>query len=174
MGDVLSEKSLVLMLQVVACTAIIYAFLILVIRFVGRHTLSQLTAMDLMIVMLLGSSVETSMIQGSTLLRCGLVAATVLLLMNRLLTLGMLRSKGLRNLVGGGPTILISNGHFVEEHLIRAGLTRADVMEALRERECGDPDDVRLAVMEPDGQVNVVLKEDKSENPLPHTGERAG
>jgi len=144
------------MAEVAACTGIIYAFLILLMRFLGRQVLSQLSALDLLIVMLLGSSVETSMIHGSTLLRCGFVSATVLLVMNRLLTLGMLSSPRLRNLVAGGPIVLVNNGQFIEESLIRAGLTHEDVMAAIRDRECGDLSDVRLCVMEPDGEINVV------------------
>jgi uncharacterized membrane protein YcaP (DUF421 family) len=144
--------------EAAACTAIVYVYLVLLMRTMGRHVLSQLSALDLLIVMLLGSSVETSMIHGSTLLRCGLVSATVLLVMNRLLTEGMLRSGKLRNLVGGGPLILVNHGQFIQEHLVQVGLTEADVMEAIRERECGDLADVRICVMEPDGEINVVTQ----------------
>jgi uncharacterized membrane protein YcaP (DUF421 family) len=169
MQDIFSTKSIDLMLIVAASTAIIYVYLILLIRFIGRHTLSQLSALDLLIVILLGSSVETSMVHGSTLLRCGFVSAVVLFVMNWLLNFGMLRSKRFKNLVGGGPTILVSNGQFVEENLIKAGLTKADVAEALREREFGDIAEVRLAVMEPDGQVNVLSKSepDGATSPAP-------
>jgi uncharacterized membrane protein YcaP (DUF421 family) len=156
MHDVFSSKSIELMLVVAGSTALIYVYLILLIRFAGRHTLSQLSPLDLLIVMLLGSSVETSMIHGSTLLRCGFVSATVLFVLNRGLTVAMGRSDRFKHLVGGGPTILVSHGHLVEENLIRAGLTKADVLEALREREYGDVAEVRLAVMEPDGTVNVL------------------
>src|SRR5579862_4967527 len=103
--NLFGPNSLRLTAEVAACTGIIYAFLILLMRFLGRQVLSQLSALDLLIVMLLGSSVETSMIHGSTLLRCGLVSAAVLLALNKLLTEGILRSKRFKNLVGGGPTI---------------------------------------------------------------------
>lgn len=156
MHDVFSAKSLELMLVVAGSTALIYLYLILLMRLAGRHTLSQLSPLDLLIVMLLGSSVETSMVHGSTLLRCGFVSATVLLASNRVLTIAMGKSRRFKHLVGGGPMILVSNGHLVEENLLRSGLTKADVLEALRERECGDVAEVRLAVMEPDGTINVL------------------
>jgi uncharacterized membrane protein YcaP (DUF421 family) len=133
--------------------------LILAIRVFGRRTLAMLSPVDLLIVMLLGSSVETGMVHGSTALRGGLVSAAVLLVLNRLLTLLMLGHPRLRNIVAGGPMVIVSNGRFVQEHLKRAGMTEEDALHALRERECGDPDEVRLAVLEPDGQVNVVFKE---------------
>ena len=54
-------------------------------------------------------------------------------------------------------------------NLMKAGLTKADVAEALREREFGDIAEVRLAVMEPDGQVNVLSKSepDGATSPAP-------
>ena len=141
-------------------TSTIYLFLIVLIRFVGRRTLTELTPIDLLVVMLLGSSVETAMVHGSSALSAGFVSAAVLILLNRLLTMAMLKHPRLKNIVSGGPTVLVNNGRIIEENLKRAGLTESDVLQALRGRECGDPADVRLAVLEPDGEVNVVLKSD--------------
>ncbi len=155
-------------------TAVIYLWIIVLLRAFGRHPLAQLGPMDLVILMVLGSSVETSMVHGSGLLRYGFLSATLLSVMNRALAAAMLRSKALKNLCGGGPMILVNHGQFVMEHLKRAGLTKADVMEALREREFGDLKQVRLAVLEPDGDVNVIAEngtddhEDPEDNNPPH------
>jgi uncharacterized membrane protein YcaP (DUF421 family) len=155
------------LLQVAESTAIIYLFLIVAIRLIGRRSLGQLSAIDLLVLVLMGSAVETAMVKASTRLEAGFVSATVLLVMNKLLTLFMLRSKKLRNFVGGGPMLLVSDGKVVQEHLIRAGLTKQDLLEAMREREVGDIADVRLAVMEPDGVINVVAKSDPSTQDSP-------
>ena len=155
------------LLVIARSTAIIYIFVILTMRLFGRHPLSQLSALDLVILMLLGSSVETSMVHASYALRGGFVSVAVLLILNRLFTFGMLRSKRFKNLVAGGPTILVYNGVMVDEHLKRTGLTHADVLEALREREFGDISEVKLAVLEPDGIVNVVPKEDEKQKKSP-------
>ena len=156
MQALFQPKNAWFLVQVAGCTAIIYLFLIVVIRIIGRRTLGQLSAIDLLVVVLLGSAVETSMVKASTRLEAGFVSGTVLLLLNKAITVGMLRSKRLRNLVGGGPTLLVNRGKIVEEHLIRAGITHEDLNEALREREVGDIAECRLAVMEPDGVINIV------------------
>ncbi len=133
------------LLVVAGSTAAIYVFLVVLIRIFGKHTTAQLSAIDLVIIMLLGSSVETSMVNGSSLLRAGFVSAALLIALN-----------AFRNVVCGGPTILVNKGTFVDEHLKRVGLTHADVLEALREREFGDLAEIRLAVLEADGTVNVI------------------
>jgi uncharacterized membrane protein YcaP (DUF421 family) len=144
------------LLPVLFHTAVIYTFLILMLRFASPRQLGQFTAIDLVVVILLGSAVETAMVNGNTSLPAGLVCATTLLLLNRLASRLFLRSRRLRHLVSTGPTVLIHDGKFVDEHLRRAGLTHADVLEALRQREESDVSQVRFAVLETDGTINVV------------------
>ncbi len=144
---------------VILHTAAIYFCLILGLRFLGRRQLSQLTLVDLVIVVIMGSAVETSMVAANTSLLAGLCSAATLLLLDRLLSLLFFRSKRLRQLIGGVPVLLISEGRFLEEHLRRAGLTEADVLEAIRERGQANPDNVKFAVLEIDGEINVVTKE---------------
>jgi uncharacterized membrane protein YcaP (DUF421 family) len=139
-------------------TLAIYAFLILMIRLVGRRMMAQLSAIDFVVIILLGSAVETAMVGASTSLAAGLVAASVLLVSNRLLTMVMVRSKRLRHLVTGGPVLLVHGGHLLRARLRRLGFTEADVLEALRERGVRDLSDVSFAVLETDGRINVVRR----------------
>ena len=96
------------------------------------------------------------MVNADTHLTAGLVCAGTLLLLNFVLGRLMLRSKRLRHLVTGGPILLIHDGEFVEEHLRRIGLTKSDVMQELREREYSSIEQIRFAVLETDGAINVV------------------
>lgn len=144
------------LLTVALHTVSIYLFLILGMRFIGRRQMGQLTVVDLVIIILMGSAVETAMVAGNVSLVAGLVCAGILLLTNRLLALFFLRSRRWRHLVCCGPMLLVHDGRFVEENLRRAGLTEADVVEAIREREKASPQDVRFAVLESDGEINVV------------------
>ncbi len=148
-----------LYLGVAMNTAIIYSFLIFGVRLAGRRQLGQLTSLDLLILILLGSAVETAMVRASTSLKAGLVSAAVLLLMNRLLNFAMQRSKRFSHLVGSGPLLLVHNGRFVEENLKRLGMTKTDVIEAIRERECASIKELRYAVFEPNGEVNIVYRD---------------
>jgi uncharacterized membrane protein YcaP (DUF421 family) len=102
---------------VVGSTTGIYLFLLLMLRLFGRRQLGQLTVIDLIVVLVLGSAVETAMIHGDLSLPAGLTSATTLLVLNRLLTWAFLRSTRLRHLVGGGPILLVQNGSVIENHL---------------------------------------------------------
>ena len=141
---------------VAGTTACIYGWIIVLLRLVGRRELGQLTVIDLVVFLTLGSAVETAMIHGNTTLPAGLISAATLLAMNRLLTLVFLRSERLRHLVGGGPILLVHDGDLIADHLRKAGLNADDVAEALRSRGYRGLPDVRYAVLETDGTITVV------------------
>jgi uncharacterized membrane protein YcaP (DUF421 family) len=139
-------------------TFIIYVYLIVLVRVFGRRQLGQLTVIDLLVIILLGSTVETAMINGNTAIRAGLLSAFTLMATNLVITKLFGHSRRLRHFVGSEPYLLIHNGVFVDENLKRCGLTHDDVMQALRGRECDDLETVRSAILEVDGTVNVIRK----------------
>ena len=143
-------------MEAVASTAALYLLLCAALRLLGRRQLGQLTVIDLVVVLLLGSAVETAMIHGDTSLPVGLASAATLLILNGLLTRVFLRLPSLSYLVNGGPVLLVNRGRIVEEHLVRVGMTDDDLMEALRTRGFEGPAGVKLAVLETDGTVSVI------------------
>ena len=144
------------LLVVAGNTVCIYVFLTVSMRVLGRRQLGQLTALDLLVIILLGSAVETAMVHGDTSLKAGLVSGTTLFLLNYAVARQIRRSKRFGHVCGSGPMVLVHDGKFVEEHMRRSGLTCEDVLHALRQREQADLSNVRFAVLEPDGQINVI------------------
>jgi uncharacterized membrane protein YcaP (DUF421 family) len=137
-------------------TIAIYLFLIVSLRLAGRRPVTQITFVELVVITILGSSVETAMVAGNTSLPAGLVAATVLLLANRLLAVALGRWPRLQRIVLGRPVIIVHDGALHLGNLRRVGLTPADVESAIRERGYPGPEAVRYAVLEIDGSVGVI------------------
>ena len=141
---------------IAAATAVVYLFLVALFRFLGRRALAELSPVDLVVMLCLGSAVETAMIRADTSLAAGLTSAATLLLTNRILTSAVVRHKWLRRLVNGGPTLLVHNGRFLANRAARCGLSRSDVEQAVRQRDLERLDQVRFAVLEADGEITVV------------------
>jgi uncharacterized membrane protein YcaP (DUF421 family) len=142
--------------HVIVSTLLIYIWLVLMLRFVGRRELSQLTPADLMLIVLLGSAVETSMVGASTVFRFGLASATTLFFANKVITVLFRRFPQFRKAIGGQPILIVHDGKIVESRARRLGLSDEAIMEALHEREQCNLSDCRFAVFEPDGEINVV------------------
>lgn len=152
------HHELMVLIPVFWHTVVIYLFLIVMFRIVGRRQLGQLNVIDLVIIILMGSAVETAMVNANTTLQAGLLCAATLMLLNRLITFILSKSRRLRSGFAGNPVLIIKEGKFIEEHLLREGLTHEDVMEAVRERDLFNLDDVRFAILEVDGRINVIPK----------------
>lgn len=165
----MNPETLRSLLVVAGHTAVIYLFLMFLLRLLGRRLMGQLHVLDLVIIIVLGSAVETAMVNGDTSLPAGLVSASTLLLLNRLFSRVLLRTKRLRGLLLGGPMLLVHEGEFVEKNLHRTGLTQEDVREGCRERGVSDLGRIRYAVMEEDGTISVLQKE----APIHRTAEKA-
>ncbi len=158
LGEGFNSKLSILasLFAVVFHTFVLYLFLIFTLTFIGRRQISELSIIELVIVMSLGSSVETAMVAGDTSLPAGLVSATTLLLCNKGLATLLARSDRLRKIVIGRPIILVYKGRLLDSHMRAAGLTEDDVLEGIRERGYGRLDRVYLAVFELDGTISVV------------------
>jgi uncharacterized membrane protein YcaP (DUF421 family) len=149
-------KALLDLLTVVLSTAVLYLFLILALSLLGHRQLSDLGLTELVILMLLGSSVETAMVAGNTSLPAGIVSAATLLLTNRALSLLIRRWDWLGGVLIGRPVLLVYDGRFVASRLREAGLSEDDVRQGIREQGYDDLKQVRLAVLEIDGGISVV------------------
>ena len=154
---------MVQMIKIVGSTTLIYVFLVALLRLLGRRSLADLSAVDLVLMLCLGSAVETAMIRGDTSLGAGLTSAVTLLGGNHLLNVATLRSKRLRRLIVGGPTLVIHNGVVLTERARRCGLTTADLEQAVRLRQIARIEDVRFAVVEADGDITVVGRKSSGE-----------
>jgi len=145
-----------LLVTVFLHTLVIYVFLILAIGRFGRPVLAELSPLTYIVVALLGSAVESGLYAGSASFSAGLVSATTLLLLNRVVSEGQRRSRRLRRALVPVPIVVVRHGAPVEESLRHCGLTLDELHAALRERGFDKISDVRFALMEVNGSVGVV------------------
>ncbi len=145
-----------LMLTVIWQTTAIYLYLMVALAVVGRAIMAQFTTLEYLVIALLGSAVETGLYAGSSTLLAGLTAAFTLLVVNRALAMLLDRSKTLRRLLMSTPIVLAEHGRPLPAQLRRAGMTRADLLTALRERGYAGLSDARWVVLEINGEVSVI------------------
>jgi uncharacterized membrane protein YcaP (DUF421 family) len=153
------------MVRVVLHTVAVYFFLIASLSLLGHRQVAELGLVELVVVMVLGSAVETAMIAGDTSLLAGLVSAATLLICNRIFSTLLRRSPRLRRIVVGRPIPLVANGKLLPRRTREAGLTEADVLEGIRERGYEHLEEVRLAVQEIDGTISVVPRKQPGSPP---------
>src|SRR5512140_3487651 len=149
--------------SVVLHTLIIYLFLILVLSLLGHRQSAELSSTELVVIMILGSSVETSMVAGNTSLLAGITSATTLFVSNRVVSRLLEHWPRLRRYLIGRAILLVYEGRLLTDHLVEAGGDESDVREGLREGGYGDLSEVRMAVLESDGAISVIPCDEKEQ-----------
>ena len=156
----MSLQTLFDLLPVVGHTAILYLVITLFLGFFGFRQTAELSIIELIVALMLGSAVETAMVAGNKSLLAGIVSVSTLLGMDRLFSALMSRWKWLRRLMVGQPKLLYCRGRYLEENIKKVGLTQEDVLEGFRHQGYSDPGRVLYAVFEVSGEITVVPKEE--------------
>jgi len=141
----------------VIATGLVYFFLILAIVIVGKKELTQLSVVDLVFILLISNAVQNAMVDGDWKdFIMGLLAAVTLFILNFVMKTLQYQSPAFRKFLGGVPTTLIENGVELPKNLRKEEITEEELMSAIREHGVEKVDDVKLAVLETDGNISVI------------------
>ncbi len=143
---------------------IIYMFLLVAFRFTGKRQVGQLTPFDLVVLLIISNVVQNAVIGPDNSLGGGLIGALTILLLNAAVVEVTFRYKRARRLLEPQPTLLIHNGRVLEEHMRRERITVDELHAALRRSGVIDPEKVRLAVLEENGQISVIPRTGRSKD----------
>ncbi|MFN2526972.1 MAG: DUF421 domain-containing protein [Actinomycetota bacterium] len=146
-------------LEIVARTALVYAGVLIGLRVAGKRELGQMTVFDLVVVLLIANAVQNAMTGPDFSVQGGLIAAGILLVLNRFIASLRLHSESWGRLLEGMPSVLVQDGHFLEPRLRKEGLERSQIEMAMREHGIASIENVRLAVLETDGSISIVPAE---------------
>ena len=148
--------------EIILRSAVVYVFLLVLLRFTGKRQIGQLAPFDLVLLLVLSNAVQNSMNGGDNSVVGGLVSASTLVGVNWLVSLATYRDKRLSALVEGRPQILVHNGRLYEDVLGRAKVTHHELNAALRQAGCSSIEDVHTALLENNGSITVTPRNHRS------------
>ncbi len=139
---------------VVRC-AIVYFFMLFLLRISGKRQIGQLAPFDLVLLLVLSNAVQNAMNAGDNSLLAGIILASTLILLNYLTGWATFKSKRMEALIEGRPEILIHNGKLFENVMKRQKITHHELNAALRDAGCANMSEVHFAVLENNGNITV-------------------
>lgn len=143
-------------LDIVLRSTAVYFFMVVALRIFGKKELSQLNTTDVILILLISNSVQNAMVGPDTSLWGGLAAATVLFIVNFLLKKLMFRFKWFNTLLQDKPEVLIHEGKLDFRQLSRLDISHDELEEAIREHGIEHFTEVKLAMLEPDGNISII------------------
>ena len=141
---------------------IVYFVLLAMIRASGKRTMGQFTPFDMLLVVLLGNAVQNALLGQDTSVGGGLLLAVTLIALNWTVGLVSARSVKVESLIEGSPVLLARDGIVYKNVLRKELISRADFDRALREAGCISIDDIQSAVLETNGHITIVAKNQSS------------
>ena len=143
-------------LDIIIRSVAVYFFMVIALRFFGKKELSQLNTTDVILILLISNSVQNAMVGNNTSLYGGLAAATVLFTINYILKKLMFRYPKFSDFMQEKPEILIHDGNLDFKALSKLNISSDELKEAMREHGIEFFKDVKLAMLEIDGNISII------------------
>ena len=143
-------------LDIILRSTAVYFFMVIALRLFGKKELSQLNTADVILILLISNSVQNAMVGNDTSLLGGLAAATVLFTINFILKKLMFKYPRFSDFMQEKPEILIHNGSLDFKTLSKLNITSDELKEAMREHDIEYFKDVKLAMLEIDGNISII------------------
>ena len=140
---------------------LIYIFVLIVMRLMGKREIGQLQPFELAIAIMIADLASIPMTDSGIPITNGIISILGLLLMHLVISFLNVKSIKAREIICGKPTILIYRGKIDEKALKKERFTINELEERLRGNNIYNLGDVEYAILETSGQVTVIQKPEK-------------
>lgn len=149
------------MIATIIRTFIIYCFVSLCVRLMGKRQLGQLQPGELVITILISEIAATPITDTSQPIINTVISLMLLVAFEIFSSLLCRKSLKFRYASDGKPITLIKHGKLNQKNLKMLRFTIDEVLSALRQKDIFDINEVEYAVVETNGNLSVLLKQNK-------------
>jgi uncharacterized membrane protein YcaP (DUF421 family) len=147
--------------ELILRSAIVYAFIFLLLRMLGKKHIGEMAPFDLVILLILSEAVQNALVADDKSVTGGLIVAGTLFGISQLIGYVTWKSKRAERFLDGAPRVLVRHGSVDRAAMAREQITHAELLEALRQEGCTSLTKVRYAVLENDGAITIGLRSDR-------------
>ena len=147
-------------MDIVLRGCVIFVFLYVLMRVIGRRELSSLEPFDLILLVVLGDAVQQGLTQDDYSLTGAILAIGTIAMLQLAVSFTNFRFPKLRSVLDGEPIVVVQDGKPIDKNLRRERVTPDDLAAAMRKQGIGSLEDVQWAVMETSGAINFIKKSD--------------
>jgi uncharacterized membrane protein YcaP (DUF421 family) len=137
---------------------VVFFFVLVLTRVIGRRELSQLAPFDLILLIILGDALQQGLTQDDYSVTGAILIVGTFAVLQVMLSWLSFRFPVLRPVIEGEPLIIVQDGKPIDRNLRRERLTVEEVAESARLHDIGSLDEVRWAVLERNGEISFIKK----------------
>jgi uncharacterized membrane protein YcaP (DUF421 family) len=147
-------------MDLVIRATVVFFFIFLVTRIVGRRQLSNLEPFDLILLVVLGDLVQQGITQSDQSVTGTLIVISTIALLSVAVSWVSFRSVAVRKLTEGEPIVLVQDGRAIERNMRRERITIQDIQEQARAAQITSVADLHWAILENDGKISCIPRRD--------------
>ncbi len=143
-------------MDLVIRATVVFFFVFLVTRVVGRRELSQLEPFDLILLVVVGDLVQQGVTQSDESVTGALIVIATIALLSVAVSWVSFRSRRARMITEGEPIVLVQDGRPIERNMRRERITLEDIQEEARQAQIASVSDLRWAILEDGGRISCI------------------
>jgi uncharacterized membrane protein YcaP (DUF421 family) len=136
----------------------LYAFVVFLVRIMGRRELSSLSAVDLVLLVVLGDAIQQGLTQDDYSVTGAVIAISTIAAVQVFSSYLSFRSRRVRRVLEGEPIVIVQDGKLIDRNMHRERLTLDEVAAQMRRQQIGSVDDVAWGILESDGNISFISK----------------
>jgi uncharacterized membrane protein YcaP (DUF421 family) len=150
----IGDQPLTFLIEILFRTAVMYVYVLLILRLLGKRGMGQLSPFEFTIIIALGSAVGDPMFYPEVpLLHC-LAVVTAVVAMTRFVTYLSNRSETVEDFLEGQPCSVVTEGELNLKAIDSERFSREELFMLLREKSVSQLGEVRQAYLEPSGAIS--------------------
>lgn len=142
-------------LEILVRTLIIYIYTMGLIRWIGGRGVAQLSMVEFLLVIALGSAVGDAAFYPDVPLLHAMLVITVVVMLNKGLDWLILHYDTAKRALDGVPVAIVGEGRLLREGMERRNIGAAEVISSLRQNGVRNLGEVEHAFMEGDGVMSI-------------------
>lgn len=146
-------------MDIVIRAAVMFLFVWLVTRAVGRRELSTLEPFDLILLVVIGDLIQQGVTQNDFSVTGGMLAVGSFAAMTVLFSWLAFRFPRIQPVLEGDPVILVERGRTVDRNLRLNRITLEELAAQARLSQIAHIDDIEWAVLETSGNISFIPKQ---------------
>lgn len=159
-------------METVIRVAIIYVFIVVGLRVLGKREFSQLSPLELITLMLIPEIVSQALMREDFSITNALIGLTTLFILVFITSVLMHRFKSIEVAIADTPAILVQNGRFIEENLNKERVTPDEILTEIHKNGLEKLEQVKWAILETDGKISIVPLDAKYQYEGKHSKEK--
>ena len=146
------------MLVTILRTAVLYIFVILGLRIMGKRQIGDMQPNELVVTILISEIAAIPIQDVDQPVVNGVIAIFMLVILEILISFLSMKSIRARQVINGKSAVIVRDGKMDQKLMKRMRVTVADLMEVLRIQNVFHIDQVAYAILETNGKLSVLLK----------------